>query len=451
LTQQRLKMAKSNVRDWRINMRVIADLHIHGKYSRATSEQMSIPEIAKYAKIKGLNLVGTGDFTHPKWTKEINETLIPEGDSGLFKLANADSSMRFMLQTEVCTIFDYKGESKKVHHVILTPWLETAEQINERLQSFGSLSSDGRPILNVSAPQLVEQVMEVCGDNMVFPAHAWTPWFSIFGAFSGFDTVEDCYQDMTKHIHALETGLSSDPAMNWRLSKLDRYALVSNSDCHSFWPWRIGREANVFELEKFTYKEVTEAIAANDSSHFKFTIETDPAYGKYHWTGHRNCKVSLSPSEAIKLGNICPVCRRNLTKGVEQRVEELADRPADFKREGAPGFLRLLPLSEIIATVLGTDSPSTQAVWKNYNLLTEKFGDEYKVLIDAPLNAMTQVVDVSIAQAIVKVRDGTAKVTPGYDGVYGQLVLGVDAPPPVKFKPKLIQPIVKQKSMTDFW
>lgn len=432
-------------------MRVIADLHIHGRYSRATSEQMSIPEIAKYAKIKGLNLVGTGDFTHPDWLKEIKETLTPEQDTGIFKLANVDSPVRFMLTTEVCTIFNYKGESKKVHHVILTPSLETAVQINERLSRFGSLASDGRPILNMTAPQLVEEVMAVSSENMVFPAHAWTPWFSIFGAFSGFDTVDDCYQDMTKHIHALETGLSSDPAMNRRLSKLDRFALVSNSDCHSFWPWRIGREANVFELEKFSYKEVTDAIAANDSSRFKFTIETDPAYGKYHWTGHRNCKVSLSPAEAIKFGNVCPVCRRKLTKGVEQRVEELADRPADFKRDGAPGFLRLLPLSEIIATVLGTGSPSTQAVWRNYNLLVERFGDEYSVLIDAPFEVMAKVVDVPIAQAIIKVRDGTAKVTPGYDGVYGQLVLGVDVPPPVKPKPKLIQATVKQKSMTDFW
>jgi uncharacterized protein (TIGR00375 family) len=432
-------------------MRVIADLHIHGRFSRATSEQMSIPEIARYAKIKGLNIVGTGDFTHPEWLKEIKETLIQEQDTGLLKLATNDSPVRFLLQTEVCTIFEHNGESKKVHHVILTPWIETAEQINERLQSFGSLSSDGRPILMVSAAQLVEQTMEVCGGNMVFPAHAWTPWFSIFGAFSGFDTVEDCYQDMTKYVHALETGLSSDPPMNWRLSKLDKYALVSNSDCHSFWPWRIGREANVFELEKISYKQVTDVITSNDSSRFKFTIETDPAYGKYHWTGHRNCKVSLSPAEAIKFGNICPVCRRKLTKGVEQRVEELADRPADFKPEGRPGFLRLLPLSEIIATVLGTGSPSTQAVWKNYNLLVEKFTNEYNVLIDAPLDALAQVVDEPIAQAIVKVRDGTAKVTPGYDGVYGQLVLGVDAPSPIKFKPKIIQPTVKQKSMADFW
>jgi uncharacterized protein (TIGR00375 family) len=430
-------------------MRVIADLHIHGKYSRATSEQMNLAEIAKYAKIKGLNLVGTGDFTHPIWLKEIRETLASDGDSGLLKLAKADSPVRFMLQTEVCTIFDYKGESKKVHHVILTSSLEAADQINERLKKYGDLASDGRPILDVTAPQLVEEVMGISGDNMVFPAHAWTPWFSIFGAFSGFDTVEDCYQDMTKHIHALETGLSSDPPMNWRLSGLDKYALVSNSDCHSFWPWRIGREANVFELEKFTYREVTDSIAKNDPSRFKFTIETDPAYGKYHWTGHRNCNVSLSPPEAIRFGNTCPVCRRKLTKGVEQRVEELADRPSDYKRTDAPGFKRLLPLSEIIAAVVGTDSPAIQAVWKPYNALIEKFGDEYSVLIDAPFEGMASVVDLPFAQAIMKVRDGSAKVTPGYDGVYGQLVLGVDAPTAKPKPPPVAR--VQQRSMSDFW
>jgi len=430
-------------------LRVIADLHIHGRYSRATSEQMSIPEIARYSKIKGLNLVGTGDFTHPQWLKEIKETLTTEQDTGLFKLtSNMDSSTRFILTTEVCTIFDYKGESKKVHHVLLTPSMETAVQINESLKRFGDLASDGRPILDMTAPQLVEQVMAVSSENMIFPAHAWTPWFSIFGAFSGFDTIEDCYQDMTKHIHALETGLSSDPPMNWRLSNLDRFTLVSNSDCHSFWPWRIGREANVFELEKFTYQQVTGAIKSNDPARFKFTIETDPAYGKYHWTGHRNCKVSLAPQEAIKFNNVCPVCRRKLTKGVEQRVEELADRPINFKREGAPGFLRLLPLSEIIAAVLGTGSPSTQAVWKNYNLLVEKFGNEYTVLIDTPMDALAKVVDAPIAQAIVKVRNGTVKVTPGYDGVYGQIVLGVDAP---AVKPKPAHGTVKQLNIADFW
>ena len=429
-------------------MKVIADLHIHGKYSRATSEQMRLPRIAEFAKIKGLNLVGTGDFTHPLWLNEIKQNLVPDADSKLLKLSNEDSPVRFILQTEVCTIFNFKGESKKIHHVILTPTIESALQIAERFSHFGNLSSDGRPTLNVSAPQLVEEVMSVSDENMVFPAHAWTPWFSIFGAFSGFDTVEDCYQDMTKHINALETGLSSDPPMNWRLSKLDRFTLVSNSDCHSFWPWRIGREANVLELDHFTYRDVTEAIKSNNPTHFKFTIETDPAYGKYHWTGHRYCKISFSPQEAIRFGNICPVCRKKLTKGVEQRVEELADRPVDYERQDAPGFMCLLPLSEIISAVLGTESPSTQVVWKNYNLLVEKFGDEYTVLMNASLEGLASVVDYSIAQAIIKVREGNAKITPGYDGVYGQITLGVDVPI-IKRKP--IQTKVQQKNMADFF
>lgn len=427
-------------------MRVIADLHIHGKYSRATSQRMCIEEIAKFAKIKGLNLVGTGDFTHPKWLKELQETLIPESDTGLYKVAsNPELPVYFMITTEVSTIFTYENEVKKVHHVILTPNIETAIQINDRLANYGSLAVDGRPTLNMDAPQLIEEVMEVSSENMVFPAHAWTPWFSIFGAFSGFNSVEECYQDMTKHIHALETGLSSDPPMNWRLSKLDRFALVSNSDSHSFWPWRIGREANVFEIEKPSYREILEAIRMKDAKRFRFTIETDPAYGKYHWTGHRNCKVSLSPKEAIKLGNICPVCRRKLTKGVEQRVEELADRPYGSKPEGAIVFKHLLPLSEIIATVLGVDSPSAQQVWSIYNRLLEKFGDEYSVLIDATREALKDVVDENIAEAIVRVREGHVKVIPGYDGVYGQIVI-FDG----RARENIASQRVQQMNLTDF-
>ena len=404
-------------------MRVIADLHIHSRYSRATSERMSIEEIARFAKIKGLNLIGTGDFTHPKWLEELHNTLNSEDETGLYKIAKTpESRVHFMITTEVSTIFNFGNDMKKVHHVILTPTLENASQINDRLSKYGNLASDGRPTLNMTAPHLVEEIMEVSSDTMVFPAHAWTPWFSIFGAFSGFDSVEDCYQDMTKHIHALETGLSSDPPMNWRLSKLDPFTLVSNSDSHSFWPWRIGREANVFELKLTSYFEVVDAIRSKDNKRFKYTIETDPAYGKYHWTGHRNCHVSLSPQDAIRFGNICPVCRRELTKGVEQRVEELADRPADFKPENAIGFMRLLPLSEIIATVLGSDSPSTQKVWSIYNRLVERFGDEYSVLIDSLKEELSAVTDAEIAEAIVRVREGNVKVEPGYDGVYGRLV-----------------------------
>lgn len=406
-------------------MKVIADLHIHSRYSRATSQRMCIEEIARFAKIKGLNLVGTGDFTHPKWLEEIHDTLVSEQDTSLYKTASKESSsVRFMLTTEVCTIFNFRKVAKKVHHVIFTPSLETATQTNEILEKYGNLTADGRPILKMTAPQLVEEIMAISPKNLVFPAHVWTPWFSVFGAFSGFDNIEDCYQDMIKHIHALETGLSSDPPMNWRLSKLDKFTLVSNSDCHSFWPWRIGREANVFELSKLNYHEIVDAICNEDPSRFKFTIETDPAYGKYHWTGHRKCKISLSPQEARKFSNICPVCHRKLTKGVEQRVEELADRPAGFKPYGKPGFMRLLPLSEIIATVLGSSSLYAQEVWKKYNLLVDRFKDEYTVLMEVAEDALVEVTDKAIADAIIKIRTGAVHVVPGYDGMYGKIELG---------------------------
>ena len=427
-------------------MRLIADLHIHGRYSRATSQRMCLEEIARFARIKGLNLVGTGDFAHPKWLKEIQDSLTEESDIGLYKLAkNSELPIYFMITTEVSTVFLHENALRKIHHVILTPCIETAVQINDRLSKFGDLAIDGRPTLNMNAPQLVEEVMSISSKNMVFPAHAWTPWFSIFGAFIGFDSVEQCYQDMTKHIHALETGLSSDPPMNWRLSKLDNLALVSNSDSHSFWPWRIGREANVFELEKPSYHELVDAIRLKDVNRFRFTIETDPAYGKYHWTGHRSCHISLPPQEAIRFGNICPVCRRKLTKGVEQRVEELSDRPQNFKLEGATGFVRLLPLSEIIAVVLGLDSPSAQQVWNIYNLLIKTFENEYRVLLDVPKEALVSVVDERIAEAIIKVRENRIRVIPGYDGVYGQLIISEG-----QTEEKITLRKVQQLNLTEF-
>jgi len=408
---------------------------------------MGIVEIARYARVKGLNLVGTGDFTHPKWLQELNEVLVKDDDSGLYRVAKDQAShVRFVVTTEVCTIWTVQEQVRKVHHVILSPSLETAVQVNDRLAKYGSLASDGRPTLSVSAAQLVEEVMGVSDWNMIFPAHAWTPWFSIFGAFSGFDSVEECYEDMTRHVHALETGLSSDPPMNWRLSKLDKYALVSNSDSHSFWPWRIGREANVFELERFSYREVVETLRLKDARRFKYTIETDPAYGKYHWTGHRVCNVSLSPKEALKFGNVCPVCRRKLTKGVEQRVEELADRPADFEPAGIVGFMRLLPLHEIIMTVLGVDSPATQKVWGIYTPLVEKFGDEYTALTEVPREALASVAGEAVADAIVRVREGRARVVPGYDGVYGKLVLSDKIDKIGKIRPGSVQ----QMNLADF-
>ncbi|HDM88571.1 MAG TPA: DNA helicase UvrD, partial [Candidatus Bathyarchaeota archaeon] len=280
-------------------MIIYADLHIHGRYSRATSAKMSIDEISRFAPIKGLNLVGTGDFTHPKWFRELREKLIEVSDTGLYKpLKKPDAPLYFMITGEVSTAFTFEGKLKRIHHLILSPSLEVADQVRYRLSKYGDLSVDGRPFLQMTAAELVEEVMETSQRNVIIPAHVWTPWFSLFGAFSGFNRIEDCYQDMTKHIFALETGLSSDPPMNWRLSALDKYALVSNSDSHSFWPWRIGREANVFNLKVLTYDEIVEAIRSKDTNRFLFTIETYPEYGKYHWTGHRACKVSLPPEEA---------------------------------------------------------------------------------------------------------------------------------------------------------
>jgi uncharacterized protein (TIGR00375 family) len=385
---------------------------------------MNIKEITRYAKFKGLNLVGTGDLTHHRWLSELGEELIEVQGTNLYRPAtDSESTIRYMITGEVSTIFTFEGKIRKIHHVILTRSIESAIQINERLEKHGDLTVDGRPVLKLTAPQLVEEVMEVSNENVVIPAHAWTPWFSVFGAFSGFDRLEDCYQDMMKHIFALETGLSSDPPMNWRLSFLDKFALISNSDSHSPWSWRIGREANVFDLQRLTYRAVIDAIRKRDLKRFKFTIETNPAYGKYHWTGHRNCNVSFPPQDALKFGNRCPVCRRMLTKGVEQRVEELADRPVRYKPDYAVSYIHLLPLSEIISTVMGVTYPGASGVWRIYNSLVSRFGDEYSVLINASKDEMSEIVDPKIAEVVEKVREGRVKVIPGYDGVYGRLEL----------------------------
>ncbi len=425
-------------------MRVFADFHIHSRFSRATSPRINIQEIERFAKIKGLNLVGTGDFTHPKWLKELQQDLVESSHTGFFQSTKPASSIRFVITGEVSTAFAFAGETRKIHHLILASSFEKATQINDQLAKYGDLTVDGRPVLELDAPQLVEEVMNVSGDNEVIPAHVWTPWFSLFGAFSGFDKIEDCYQDMTKNIHALETGLSSDPPMNWRLSALDKYTLISNSDSHSCWPWRIGREANVFDLEHLAYDEIVDTIRAKDRKRLKFTIETDPAYGKYHWTGHRSCSVSMPPQEAIKFSSFCPVCRRKLTKGVEQRVEELADRPVGFQPQNPIGYLRLLPLSEIIAAALEASSPSVQSVWSIYNSLTAKFGNEYAVLIDAPEEQLLKAADHKVVQAIIRVRHGRAYVKPGYDGVYGQLNLLEEK------KPKANIGKVSQRSLTEW-
>lgn len=404
-------------------MRIYSDLHIHSRFSRATSERMNIEEIVHYSKIKGLDLVGTGDFTHPEWLKELKTSLIEISATGLYRpIGSNTTSVSFIIMGEVCTVFEYEGDVKKIHHVIMVPDIDIAEQVIEALTRFGSLESDGRPLLKMTAAELVEEVLGVSRQNVVFPAHVWTPWFSLFGAFSGFDRLEDCYQDQSSHIFALETGLSSDPKMNWRLSTLDRYTLISNSDAHSPWPWRIGREANVFELDKLTYSNIIDAIRMKDKDRFLFTIETNPAYGKYHWSGHRNCNVSMPPNEAIKLNNICPLCKRKLTEGVEERIEKLADRPRGFKPEDAIGFRHLLPLQEIIVSFLGVQSLSTKKVWDIYNALILRFKTEFNILLETPYNDLCEIVNPALARMIIRVRNDQVKVQPGYDGVYGKIL-----------------------------
>jgi len=403
--------------------KVVCDLHIHSKHSRATSSQMDIPSLIRYGTLKGLSVIGTGDFTHPKWLIELEEQLEEDDASGLYRPKGCSTSrLLFMLTAEVCTVSMYEGRTKRIHHLLLTPSLDFAREISERLSKFGDLKSDGRPILDMSPPELVEEVRGVSSKNVIVPAHVWTPWFGLFGSRSGFDRIEDCYQDMTRYIFALETGLSSDPPMNWRLSALDKYALVSNSDAHSPYPYRIGREANVFDLQKTTYKEIIDAIRLKDKKRFKFTIETDPSYGKYHWTGHRKCGVSMSPHDSKRLKGICPVCGRQMTKGVDERVDELADRLEGFRPESAIGYRHLLPLQEVIAASLGIQQVYSASVWRTFQLLTDRFGDEYTVMLEAPRDEIADLAGDEVADAVIMVREDRVKVVPGYDGVYGSII-----------------------------
>jgi uncharacterized protein (TIGR00375 family) len=399
-------------------MKVIADFHLHSSYSRATSPQMNLDGLSRGAKQKGLNLLGTGDFTHPIWMEELKKNLRPSQGKGVFNY----NGVEFILTTEVSTIFEHDGKIRKVHHILHAPSFEVADQVNESLSKSGNLRSDGRPTFNITAAELVEKVMGVSDEIMITPAHIWTPWFAVFGSKSGFDSVEECYQDQSKHIFSLETGLSSDPAMNWRLSQLDRFALLSNSDSHSPYPWRLGREANVFDLDDVSFSNVIDAIRRKDPKRFVCTIETSPFYGKYHYSGHRNCKVSLSPKEAKKYDNLCPVCRKRLTIGVEQRVEDLADRPEGFVPKESIPFKTLLPLYEIISFVTGESQLYSQKVIAEQNRLIEKFGNELEVLLSSEKAEIEKVTGQKIADAIIMVREGRIKYSAGYDGEYGKPV-----------------------------
>jgi uncharacterized protein (TIGR00375 family) len=397
-------------------MRVVADLQLHSKYALATSKDMDLEHLAKGAKVKGLGLLGTGDFTHPRWFAELREKLESIPGTGLYTYGG----MAWMLAGEVSTVYEQEGKTRKVHHLIYSPELEVVAQINEALSKVGNLSSDGRPVLKgIDSAELVDLVTSVSSDVVVIPAHCWTPWFGVFGSRSGFDSLEECYQDQVTKIFAIETGLSSDPQMNWRLSSLDKVALVSNSDAHSPNPWRLGREANVFEFDKLSYRAIFDAIRLKDRSRFLHTIEVDPAYGKYHFTGHKKCGVSLSPGEALRMGNRCPKCGKRLTVGVLQRVEELADRPEGFTPREAIPFRSLLPLYEVISFATGVNRLYAKAVLEQQDRLIAAFGNELAVLLNAPLEELLRYSRQEVAHAIVAVRENRLKFTPGYDGVYG--------------------------------
>lgn len=394
-------------------MKIVADFHIHSPYSRATSEDMKLENLEKFAAIKGINVLGTGDFTHPKWREKLKD-LIEE--NGLYSIKGGIT--KFVISGEVCTSFEYNGKMRRIHHLILLPSIDIADELSKRLSKYGDLNVDGRPNLSMSGAQLVEEVVEFGEDCLVIPAHIWTPWFSLFGDRGGVDKIEECYEDQTPHIYALETGLSSDPPMNWRVSALDSFTLVSNSDSHS--PLRIGREANIIEVKELSYKEIVNAIMFHKER--VTTIEVDPAYGKYHWTGHRKCGISMSPRDSMKVKGICPVCGKRMTKGVAERVEELADRPENEWPENRQKFLKLLPLNDLIAALIDKD-PISNEVQKIYLNVVDKFGSELKVLLEVPKEELEIVCCKELTELIIMNRENKIDIVPGYDGVYGKIKL----------------------------
>jgi len=397
-------------------MRFIADFHIHSKYSRATSQEMEVESLSKWAEIKGISLLGTGDFTHPSYLSELKEKLEPLGN-GLFQLRNKKYPVRFILTAELNNIFHQNGRLRKIHTLVFAPSFEIVEKINKKLENLGKLSSDGRPIFTFPAKDLLEIILGVSQECLIIPAHAWTPWFSIFGANSGFDSIEECYGEYSKYIYSIETGLSSDPAMNWRLSKLDKITLISNSDAHS--PSKLGREANLFDCE-LDYREIIDTIKSKDKNKFLYTIEFFPEEGKYHFDGHRNCGVLFSPAETKKNKYLCPVCHKRITVGVMHRVEDLADRPEGFIPPNSIPFKNLIPLQEIIAEALG-QAPDTKGVEEEYKKMIQNFGNEFKILLDLSLEDLSLKTPPKILEGIKRVRERNLTIIPGHDGVYGKI------------------------------
>ena len=407
-------------------MKMIADLHIHSRFSMATSKEGTPENLDFWARKKGISLIGTGDFTHPVWREELKERLVSEGN-GLYRLRDAyvkeesrkfpGEGTRFVVSGEISSIYKKNGKTRKVHNVILLPSLEAADAMAQRLEKIGNIHSDGRPILGLDSHDLLEMMLDVCPEGILIPAHIWTPHFSVLGAKSGFDSVEECFEELAPYIHALETGLSSDPAMNWRISKLDRYQLVSNSDAHS--PSKLGREANLLDID-CSYEGLYRAIQTGEG--LEGTVEFFPEEGKYHFDGHRKCGVSLSPVEAERVGGICPVCGKKLTMGVDHRVEQLADRAEGFVKKDGKKYESLVPLPEVISACMGY-STASKKVQGCFEQMIQTLGTEFDILRNVPSEDIKSCAGERIAEGIENVRTGNVKRIPGYDGEYGKIEL----------------------------
>ncbi|MBT3539138.1 DNA helicase UvrD [Candidatus Parcubacteria bacterium] len=403
-------------------MEKILDLHIHSKYSRACSRDLELPSIAQACEIRGIDIVTTSDFTHPVWFEHMKESLV-EDTEGIYKLKDDSSKTRFVIGTELSCIKKHKDKTRRIHVLAFAPSLEVAEKFNNVLREMGfNLKSDGRPILGLTVKQLLEIMLDVDKRMVMVPAHAWTPWFGIFGSKGGYDSLEEAFEELTSHIFAIETGLSSDPIMNWRLSKLDNISLISNSDAHSC--AKLGREANVIDFDSdsdVTYTEIMRILRDCDKEKFKYTIEFYPEEGKYHWDGHRDCKFVCNPTETEKYGGICPKCKKPLVIGVENRVHELANRSIEEVQKIKDKFISyksLVPLPEIIANVFEC-GVKTKRVSLVYDNLIEKLGNEFHILLNVSLRDIENASSKQIADAVDRVRKGNIYVEPGYDGEFG--------------------------------
>ena len=406
-------------------MRQIIDFHIHSKYARATSKFFELDVMVEWAEIKGVDIISCADFTHPRWYENLKKNLEEDNNSGLYKLQNLDSKVRFIISTEISCIYRQNDKTRRVHLCILMPNLEAAGKFNKLLEDAGAkLASDGRPILGMSAKQVLKFMLEADKRAMMIPAHAWTPWFAVFGSKSGFDSLEECFEELTPHIKAIETGLSSDPIMNWRLSKLDDITLVSNSDAHS--GPQIGREANVMELRERTYNEIIDIIATKDKKRFLYTIEFYPEEGMYHVDGHRDCKFSCTPKESQKLKNLCPKCKKPLTIGVLTQVDKLANiSEKDLDKTKHIPYKSIVPLPNIIADYFGMRKQSKR-VQNLFLDIIKQADNEFNVLLDLSELELKKIMPDILAEGIIKMRQNKIKLIPGFDGEYGKVEIFSD-------------------------